>query len=115
APARRYAGARQRSRFRRSAASAAHAKPPRDTRYSWLPPDHAAAAASPVDADARASSLIICAPFSPIMIDGALVLPVVTAGMIEASMTRSPSIPMTLRRGSTTAIGSVPILQVPTG
>jgi hypothetical protein len=33
------------------------------------------------------------AAFSPIMIEGALVLPLVTAGMIEASATRRPSIP----------------------
>jgi hypothetical protein len=33
------------------------------------------------------------AAFSPIIIEGALVLPLVTAGMIEASATRRPSIP----------------------
>ena len=35
------------------------------------------------------------AAFSPIMIDGALVLPEVSVGMIEASATRSPAIPRT--------------------
>src|SRR6266446_645528 len=75
--------------------------------------DRAGVAAPAVKA--AASSRIIAAPFSPIMIVGALVLPVVTVGITEASMTRSPSSPRTLRRGSTTAIASVPILQVPTG
>jgi hypothetical protein len=41
------------------------------------------------------------------------VLPDVTDGMIEASATRSPSIPYTRRRGSTTASMSMRILQVP--
>ena len=40
------------------------------------------------------SSKIIAAPFSPIMMVGALVLPVVRVGMIEASMTRTPCNPM---------------------
>ena len=51
---------------------------------------------------------------SPIMIDGAFVLPVVTIGMIDASATRRPSMPCTRSRGSTTAAASVPILHVPT-
>ena len=53
--------------------------------------------------------------FSPIMIDGALVLPDVSVGMIEASATRNPWMPRTRNLSSTTAIGSVPILQEPTG
>ena len=61
------------------------------------------------------SSSTIRAAFSPIMIEGALVLPDVSVGMIEASATRRPEMPWTRRRSSTTAIGSLPILQVPTG
>ena len=55
------------------------------------------------------------APFSPIIMAGALVLPEVNVGMIEASTTRRNSMPRTLSSASTTAIGSGPILQVPTG
>jgi hypothetical protein len=55
------------------------------------------------------------AAFSPIMIDGALVLPDVSVGMIEASAIRRPAMPWTRSWASTTAIGSDPILQVPTG
>jgi hypothetical protein len=55
------------------------------------------------------------AAFSPIIIDGALVLPDVSVGMIEASATRRPAMPWTRSWASTTAIGSDPILQVPTG
>ena len=48
---------------------------------------------------------------------GALVVPPMILGMIEASATRRPVMPWTRRRESTTAIGSRcgPILQVPTG
>ncbi len=35
----------------------------------------------------------IAAAFSPIIMDGALVFPEVSVGMIEASATRSPSMP----------------------
>jgi hypothetical protein len=63
----------------------------------------------------RVESLrIMAAAFSAIMIVGALVLAVVTAGMTDASMTRRPASPLTFSWESTTAIGSSPILQVPT-
>src|SRR5581483_1846283 len=62
-----------------------------------------------------ASSMIMAAAFSPIIVVGALVLPPTSVGMIDASHTRRPVTPRTRRRASTTAIGSTPILQVPTG
>ncbi len=40
----------------------------------------------------------MAAPFSPIMMVGALVLPVVSVGITEASMTRRPWMPCTRRR-----------------
>src|ERR1019366_465493 len=55
------------------------------------------------------------AAFSAIMIVAALVLPDTTAGMIEASTTRNPSSPCKFNSASTTAIGSLPILQVLVG
>jgi hypothetical protein len=57
------------------------------------------------------------AAFSAIMMVGALVLPLTSVGMIEASITLRRRTPRNLRLVSTTAIGSLsgPILQVPTG
>lgn len=54
-------------------------------------------------------------PFSPIMIEGAWVLPLMSFGMIEASMTRRPSSPWTRSWVSTTAKSSLPIEHEPTG
>jgi hypothetical protein len=42
---------------------------------------------------ARSSVLIMSAAFSPIIMVGALVLPPIRVGMIEASTTRKPSSP----------------------
>ncbi len=55
------------------------------------------------------------AAFSAITIAGALVLPPIRVGMMEASTTRSDSSPCTFKVSSTTAMSSLPILQVPTG
>lgn len=49
---------------------------------------------------------------SPMMTVGAMVLPVETFGITEASAMESPSTPRTLRRPSTTAISSRPMRQV---
>ena len=55
------------------------------------------------------------AAFSAIIITGAFVLPLTIVGMTDASTMRNPSTPCTRRRASTTAMSSLPILQVPAG
>ena len=55
------------------------------------------------------------AAFSPIIIEGALMLPLVMLGMMEASATRRPSTPRTRVCGSTTDKSPSPILQLPHG
>ena len=49
------------------------------------------------------------------MIVGAFVFDEFTVGITELSATRSPSIPLSLRSGVTTAMSSTPILHVPAG
>src|SRR5690606_18151237 len=65
--------------------------------------------------EAHCGCRIMSAAFSAIMMTGALVLPDVTIGMTDASITRKPSMPCTFNCASTTASGSEPILHVPTG
>jgi len=60
----------------------------------------------------RAARRITSAPFSAIIMVGALVLVEVTVGITDASMTRSRSSPCTRSWSSTTDISSPPILQV---
>ena len=63
----------------------------------------------------ESASLTNSAARAPIMIEGALVLPETSRGMIEASATHSPSTLRAFSLGSTTLAASPPIRQVPTG
>src|SRR5215472_13025949 len=58
---------------------------------------------------------IMSEAFSATMIVGAFVLHDGTKGITDASTTRSPSIPRSLRSGVTTVPGPVPMAQVPAG
>src|SRR5882757_7442315 len=55
------------------------------------------------------------AAFSATMMVGAFVLHDGTSGITEASTTRKPSMPRTLRSGVVTALSPEPIAHVPTG
>src|SRR5262249_23227973 len=96
------------------AVAATEAGPHQDDGSSRRVPPGAGGAVTAVQ---RPSSRIIAAPFSAIIMVGALVLPDVIVGITEASTTRSRWHPINRSRSSTTAVGSLsrPILAVPTG
>lgn len=62
--------------------------------------------------DGSAQPISMSAIRSPMITVDAMVLPVETRGMTDASAIDRPSIPWTEREPSTTAIASLPILQV---
>src|SRR5258706_2532328 len=66
----------------------------------------------PLDVSQRWAIFRISPARSPIMTQGAMVLPVVMRGMMEPSAIRRLSMPWTLREPSTTDIASCPILAV---
>lgn len=65
--------------------------------------------------DRAQAARIIALAFSAIITVGALVLPPTRRGITEASTTRSACTPFTRSCGSTTALASLPMRQVPTG
>ena len=88
-----------------------------DGRFSNHRLEAARGARGSLAAACRAQASIDRAIFSPMTAVGMLVLPEVTAGIIDASATYRPSIPYTRPSASTTESGSLagPILQLPAG
>ena len=93
-----------------------------DRKADWLPrlmarkPSSADALRPALEGATNYSAAITkSAHRSPIMMLGALVLPLTIFGITLASATHSPSIPLSFSVGSTTASASAPMRQVPTG
>jgi hypothetical protein len=84
----------------------------RDTRGSW---SRSASSPRPSSGVSHRGRRISSAARSAIITVGAFVFPLGSVGITEASATRSPSTPRTLKHGSTGAPSSSPIRAVPTG